>query len=61
MSLFTKKEKIVLTSEEQKDAFIDKMERAHIKYDIREEKSSFSNGHTSFIARVNADDLKRVI
>lgn len=40
MSLFSKKEKILLTSEEQKDAFIDKMDRAHIKYDIREEKSS---------------------
>ena len=61
MSLFRKKEKIVLTSEHQKDAFIDKMERAHIKYDIKEDKSSFSNGHASFIARVNAEDLRKVV
>lgn len=61
MKLFSKKEKIILRSEQQKDDFIEKLENAHIKYDIRESADSASNNHPTYIVRVEASDMKKVI
>lgn len=61
MSLFSKKEKIILRSEAQKDIFIEKLEKAHIKYDIREDEDSvFSNGY-SYIIKIDASDMAKVV
>ena len=36
MTLFTKKEKIFLNSEQQRDDFIEKLDKAHVDYNVRE-------------------------
>lgn len=61
MSIFGKKEKIVLFSEAQKDEMIEKLESAHIEYDIREKSDSVFSNHLSYIVLVNAGDLKKVV
>ncbi len=61
MSIFTKKEKIVLFSEAQKDQLIEKLESAHIEYDVRESQDSVFSTHTSYIVSVPAGDLKKVV
>ena len=37
MSLFGKKETVVLKSEQQKDAYIERLEKAHVEYDVFED------------------------
>ncbi len=61
MKLFSKKEKIILRSEQHKDDFIEKLENAHIDYDIREDKVSVSNNHPTYIVRIEAADMKKVV
>ncbi len=60
MNMFTKKKAIILNSEQQKDAFIEKLENAHIEYDIRENKDAYSDNHIEYIVRVPAEDFKKV-
>ncbi len=61
MKLFSRKEKIILRSERQKDDFIEKLENAHIDYDIREAKDSFSDNNLTYIVKIEAADLKKVV
>lgn len=61
MSIFAKKEKIVLFSEAQKDEMIEKLESAHIEYDIREKTDSVFSSHPSYIVSVHAGDMKKVV
>jgi hypothetical protein len=61
MSLFGKKEKVILRSEEQKDAFIEKLDSANIKYDIREDKENSTPGHIAYMVRVDAKDMQKVV
>ncbi len=61
MTLFSRKERIYLGSEAQKDSFIEKMQNAHIKFDIREEKDGVLSDKITYIASVNATDYKKVI
>ena len=44
MTLFTKKENIILNSELQRDDFIEKLDKAHVDYDVREDKASVFGG-----------------
>ena len=60
MSLFDRKQKIILKTEQQKDAYIDRLEKAHIEYDIHEERDTVYSRDVSYIIRVNAADLKKV-
>ncbi len=60
MSLFEKKEKIFLTSEEQKDDFIEKLENAHVKYILSIDKDSVNVGHTSYVVTLKASDYAKV-
>ena len=60
MNVFTKKAKVVLGSEEQKDAFIEKLEMAHIEYEIREDMDLVFNDHMTYIVRFPAADMKKV-
>jgi hypothetical protein len=57
MKFFSKKEKIILRSEQQKDDFIEKLDRVHVDYDIRKEKDSTS----TYIIRIEAADMKKVV
>ncbi|MCR5107624.1 MAG: hypothetical protein K6B28_05620 [Lachnospiraceae bacterium] len=61
MKLFNRKEKIILRSEQQKDDFIEKLDRSNINYDIREEKKCVSDNNPIYIIRINADDMKKVV
>lgn len=60
MSLFSRKKKIVLYSEHQKDDYIEKLDRANISYKLDEKVDSI-NGKTSYILNVDAADLKKVV
>ena len=60
MSLFTKKETIVLKNEQQKDAYIEKLENAHIDYDVFEDRETLYSRDVSYIIRIKAADLKKV-
>ena len=60
MSLFTKKETVVLKTEQQKDAFIEKLEKAHVDYDVSEDRVSVFSDKMNFYIRLKADDLKKV-
>ena len=61
MKLFRKKEKIILRSEQQKEDFVAKLEKAHIDYDIREDWDNASGKSCAYIIRVYAEDYKRVM
>ena len=60
MNLFTKKETVVLKTEQQKDAFIEKLEKAHVDYDVSEDRVSVFSDKMNFYIRLKADDLKKV-
>ena len=60
MSLFGKKEIITLYSEQQKDEYIEKLDHAHIVYDLREKKEDSFENRITYVIRVKADDLKKV-
>lgn len=61
MKLFSKKEKIILNSEQQKDTFIERLEKAHVTYVLREKKDDVFTGKPSYVIRVDAEDLKKVV
>lgn len=61
MSLFEKKETVTLYSEQQKDDYIEKLDQAHIVYDLRVKKDNSFDNRTTYVFRVKADDLKKVI
>ena len=60
MSLFTKKESIILKSELQKDAYIEKLEKAHVDYDVVEDRDTVFSDKMTYIIRVRTADLKKV-
>ncbi len=60
MSLFSKKETIILKTEQQKDAYIERLEKAHVDYDIRIDRDTVYSRDVSYIIRVKAEDLKKV-
>ena len=60
MSLFSKKETIVLKTMQQRDAFIERLEKAHVDYDIKEDRDSIYSQDLTFYIRVKAEDMKKV-
>ena len=60
MHLFTRKETVVLKTEQQRDAFIEKLEKAHVDYDVSEDRVSVFSDKMYFYIRLKADDLKKV-
>ena len=60
MHLFTRKETVVLKTDQQKDAFIEKLEKAHVDYDVSEDRVPVFSDKTNFYIRLKADDLKKV-
>lgn len=60
MSLFNKKETIVFKSEQQKDAYIERLEKAHAEYDVFEDRDTIYSKDVSYIIRVKVSDLKKV-
>ena len=60
MSLFGRKETIVLKNEQQKDAYIERLENANVEYDVFEDRDNLYRRDVSYIIRVKASDLKKV-
>ncbi len=60
MSLFSRKETIVLKSEQQKDDCIERLEKAHVEYDVFEDRDAIYSRDVSYIIRIKASDLKKV-
>lgn len=60
MSLFNKKETIILKSEQQKDAYIERLENARVDYDVFEDRETLYSRDVTYIIRVKASDLKKV-
>ena len=60
MSLFNRRETVVFKSEQQKDAYIERLEKAHVEYDVREDRDTIYSRDVSYIIRVKASDLKKV-
>ena len=65
MSLFRRnhsnnKEMIVLKTMQQRDTFIDRLEKAHVEYDVSETRDNVYSQDVTYIIRVNAEDLKKV-
>ena len=60
MNLFTKKETIVLKNEQQKDAYIERLENAHAEYEVFEDQDNLYTRGVFYIIRVKAADLKKV-
>lgn len=60
MRLFAKKEKIIITSEQQREEYVEKLEKAHVYYDIKEDKDAVSSNHPMYILRIYLEDLSKV-
>ncbi|MCR5356591.1 MAG: hypothetical protein K6E63_04225 [Lachnospiraceae bacterium] len=61
MTLFTKKEKVILYSELQRDEFIEKLDKANVNYNLEEDRRSTFGGKTAYIFKINAADMKKVV
>ncbi|MBR4813299.1 MAG: hypothetical protein IKZ69_05280 [Lachnospiraceae bacterium] len=55
MKLFRKKTNVFLRSEQQKQEFIEKLESAHIRYDLR-----MNEDNPGYVVRMYADDLEKL-
>lgn len=60
MSLFSRKENIIMKSEQQKDAYIEKLENAHVEYDVFENRDTLYSRDVTYVIRVRRADLKKV-
>jgi hypothetical protein len=59
--LFSKKKKIMLFTEQQKDEFIEKLEKANVDFDIKEDKDDVPSHKSAYIISVREKDLKKVV
>ncbi len=53
-------ETLVMKTEQQKDAFIDRLESAHVSFEVREHHGDMYGRNTFYTIRVNTADLKKV-
>ena len=60
MKLFGRKGTVVLKSEKQRDRYIDRLDRAHVDYDVSEIYDLFNYRVVNYFIRVDAADLKKV-
>ena len=60
MSLFTKKETVILKTEQQKDAYIEKLNAAHVDYEVYEDRETIYSRDVNYIVKFRTADLKKV-
>ena len=60
MSLFTRKESLVFKTEQQRDAYIERLDAAHVKYEVSENRDNVFRNDVNYIIRLAASDLKKV-
>jgi hypothetical protein len=60
MSLFSRKKTIILKTEQQKDAYIDRLEKAHVEYEVFEDRDTVYSRDVTYTIRIDASDMKKV-
>ena len=60
MSLFNKKETLIFKTEKQRDAYIDRLDAAHIEYEVLENRENIYSRDVDYIIRLAASDLRKV-
>ena len=60
MSLFNRKETLVFKTEQQRDAYIERLDAAHIEYEVLDKRDNVYSRDVDYIIRVAASDLKKV-
>ena len=60
MSLFARKETLVFKTEQQRDAYIEKLDAAHVEFEVRTIGDNVYSRDKEYILRVSASDLKKV-
>ena len=60
MNLFHKTTQVVLRSEEQRDEYIERLQKAHVEYRVFEDQENVYSKDKRFIFRINAADLRKV-
>lgn len=60
MKLFSRKETIILKTERQRDEYIDRLDKAHVDYDVSETYDDMNHRAVTYQIRVSAADLKKV-
>ncbi len=60
MKMFDRKEYIILKSEQQKDAYIERLDNAHVDYNVFEDRDVVFHRDVTYIIQVKASDLKKV-
>ena len=60
MSVFSRKESIVIYSEHQRDSLVEKCVAEHIPYSIRETEDEFTK-KSSYVMKVRERDMRRLI
>lgn len=60
MRLFTRKETLVFKTEQQRDAYIERLDAAHVEYDVATIGENVYSRDKEYIIRVAASDLKKV-
>jgi hypothetical protein len=60
MKLFTRKETLVFKTEQQRDAYIERLDAAHVDYDVATIGENIYSRDKEYVIRVTASDLKKV-
>lgn len=60
MGLFNRKETLVFKTEQQRDAYIERLDAAHVEYEVLENRDNIYSQDVDYIIRVAASDLKKV-
>jgi len=60
MSLFNRKETLIFKTEQQRDAYIERLDAARIEYEVLENRENIFSRDADYIIRVAASDLKKV-
>ena len=60
MQLFGKPETIILKTEKQRDAYIDRLDRAHVDYEVSEVRDDIYSRNITYVIHIRPADLKKV-
>ena len=60
MSLFTRKKTLVFKTEQQRDEYIERLDTAHVEYEVREYRDDIYSRNVDYLILVDASDLKKV-
>ncbi len=60
MKLRSRKDVVILKTIEHRDAYIDRLDMAHVEYDVDEHWDNLLSQDISYIIRIKKADLKKV-